>query len=248
MALGRPAITEPARLELRAVQQAIANIRERFKNTDAVIGGLQDADTAAALARASANQSLQSQLDELDRRVTILEGLAREEFTVRMFADEAIDVGSPVRVTGQQAVANCDPDNLLESAAYLGIAASAASAGDEVDVRLPGGIVEISGSAFTTWRPLYAQLGGVTHFPAGNSLPVGVAISADAMAVGYGFNVLGDETFDPTGQDDMAVTYGLAGAASDSGGVLPVVTGEILNAQPVFVYLDDGSLVYSPIG
>lgn len=246
MALGRPAITEPARLELRAVQQAIANIRERFKNTDAVIGNLQDADTAAALARASTNQSLQSQIEELDRRVTILEGLAGEDFTVRMFADEAIDVGSPVRVTGSQAVANCDPDTLLESAAYLGIAASAASPGDEIDIRLPGGIVEISGSSFTTGRPLYGQLGGVTHFPAGNSLPVGVAISATEMAVGYGFNVLGDESFDPVGQDDMAVTRGLA--SSGSGGVLPVVTGEIANAQPVFVYLDDGSLVYSPIG
>lgn len=32
-----------------------------------------------------------------------------------------------------------------------------------------------------------------------------------------------------------------------SGGVLPVVTGEISNGQPVFVYLDDGSLVYTEI-
>lgn len=32
-----------------------------------------------------------------------------------------------------------------------------------------------------------------------------------------------------------------------SGGVLPVVTGEIMDGQPVFVYLDDGSLVYTEI-
>lgn len=32
-----------------------------------------------------------------------------------------------------------------------------------------------------------------------------------------------------------------------SGGVLPVVTGEIVDGQPVFVYLDDGSLVYTEI-
>ncbi len=31
------------------------------------------------------------------------------------------------------------------------------------------------------------------------------------------------------------------------GGVLPVVTGEILSGQPVFVYGPDGSLVYGPI-
>lgn len=30
-------------------------------------------------------------------------------------------------------------------------------------------------------------------------------------------------------------------------GVLPVVTGEIINGQPVFVYADDGSLIYSEV-
>lgn len=34
---------------------------------------------------------------------------------------------------------------------------------------------------------------------------------------------------------------------SSSGGVLPVVTGEIASNQPVFVYLDDGSLVYAEV-
>lgn len=34
---------------------------------------------------------------------------------------------------------------------------------------------------------------------------------------------------------------------SGAGGVLPVVTGEILDEQPVFVFLEDGSLVYSPV-
>jgi len=45
-------------------------------------------------------------------------------------------------------------------------------------------------------------------------------------------------------------TYGRVTAASNgsggggSGGILPVVTGEIISGQPVFVILDDGSLVY----
>jgi hypothetical protein len=44
--------------------------------------------------------------------------------------------------------------------------------------------------------------------------------------------------------------YGRITAASNgsggggSGGILPVVTGEIISGQPVFVILDDGSLVY----
>lgn len=31
-----------------------------------------------------------------------------------------------------------------------------------------------------------------------------------------------------------------------SGGVLPVVTGEIFDDQPVFVFADDGSLIFAP--
>jgi len=34
---------------------------------------------------------------------------------------------------------------------------------------------------------------------------------------------------------------------SASGGILPVVTGEIVSGQPVFVYADDGSLLYTEI-
>lgn len=36
-------------------------------------------------------------------------------------------------------------------------------------------------------------------------------------------------------------------SSTSSGGVLPVVTGEILDGQPVFVYADDGSLIYTEI-
>lgn len=41
--------------------------------------------------------------------------------------------------------------------------------------------------------------------------------------------------------DDGAQTITVAA----NGGVLPVVTGEIVSGQPVFAYLDDGSLVYA---
>lgn len=36
-------------------------------------------------------------------------------------------------------------------------------------------------------------------------------------------------------------------AAEQGGGVLPVVTGEVLSGQPVFVYASDGSLIYAPV-
>lgn len=36
-------------------------------------------------------------------------------------------------------------------------------------------------------------------------------------------------------------------AGGTGSGILPVVTGEIVDDQPVFVYLDDGSLVYAEV-
>lgn len=38
-----------------------------------------------------------------------------------------------------------------------------------------------------------------------------------------------------------------AAAAQDYWGILPVVTGEISGGQPVFVYQEDGSLVYAQV-
>ena len=52
---------------------------------------------------------------------------------------------------------------------------------------------------------------------------------------------------------DNAIVQGTDGRlfvttpTSGSGGVLPMVTGEILDGQPVFMYFDDGSLMYLPV-
>lgn len=48
-------------------------------------------------------------------------------------------------------------------------------------------------------------------------------------------------TFDAKGRATAAAN------GSGGGGILPVVTGEIVSGQPVFVYLDDGSLVYAEV-
>lgn len=53
----------------------------------------------------------------------------------------------------------------------------------------------------------------------------------------------------PEGVDNLYFTDQRARDAvgAVTGGVLPVVTGEIDNGQPVFVYADDGSLIYSEV-
>jgi hypothetical protein len=242
MALGRPAIPNLAKLELLRLQQIVNNIRERFGATDAAINDLADSDTASSLARDREITNLQSQIDELRQLIEDIDTSNTHTITLTA-AEDIADAGIPLFVSADGEASQTDPDALALQG-YVGISVAGASQGDPIEVRLPGGVVLVESASYTTGRPLYAQLGGTTHFPAGNSLPVGIAISATEISVGYGFNVLGDDTFDPTGQDDMAVTKGLAG--DGTGGVLPVVTGEILNAQPVFVYLDDGSLVYSP--
>jgi len=242
MPLGRPSITTPAALQLQMVQQTIANIRERFAATDAVITTLSASGTAAALQAASDLRVIRGQIQDILRRLLILETTGVDDLSVTFTAAEDMDAGTPVWASAEGVVSRLDPDDLALSSGYVGITAEATIQGDPVVVRLPGGVVDVPGSSFTVGRPLYAQLGGVTHSPAGNSLPVGVAIGTEQISVGYGFNVLGDETFDPTGQDDMAMTYGLRG--SGSGGVLPVVTGEV---PPVLVYLPDGNLLYGEV-
>jgi hypothetical protein len=48
-------------------------------------------------------------------------------------------------------------------------------------------------------------------------------------------------------RDSVAQFVPEPGGEIGGGGVLPMVTGEILDGQPVFMYFDDGSLMYAPV-
>lgn len=65
--------------------------------------------------------------------------------------------------------------------------------------------------------------------------------AAPIQSIVAGANVSVDVT------DPANPVVSAAGGGGGGGGVLPVVTGEIDNGQPVFVYADDGSLIYSEV-
>lgn len=241
MPVGKPSITAPARLELTLLQQTVNNIRERIQALEAAYGITEAATNQGLLTANKRDLSTTNTLRRILARLDELEAERADRFLAVLNADENIARGAPVYVSSDGAVSMIDPDNASQCWAFLGVATEAASGGNAVTIGLPGAVVNIPGSTFTAGRPLYASAGGVTHDPAGNALPVGFAIDSDTMSVGYGFNVLGEEVFDASERDSMAVTYGLGGSG---GGVLPLVTGEV---PPVLVYLDDGSLVYSGV-
>lgn len=67
MPIGRPAISTPRALELRAVQLAVDNIRERFQAVDQAVLALQATTTALA-----AGTSVSTRLTRLQREVDAL--------------------------------------------------------------------------------------------------------------------------------------------------------------------------------
>ena len=67
MPIGRPAISTPRALELRAVQLAVDNIRERFQAVDQAVLALQATTTALA-----AGTSVSTRLSRLQREVDAL--------------------------------------------------------------------------------------------------------------------------------------------------------------------------------
>jgi hypothetical protein len=84
MALGKPAIPTPNRVDLRALQTAIANTRERIEALEGALTALQGStvqlqNTTSASASAAQLASLQSQITALAARVTILENITFED-------------------------------------------------------------------------------------------------------------------------------------------------------------------------
>jgi hypothetical protein len=74
MALGRPAITTPNRLDLRAVQDAIGNTRQRIEAIEAQIANATSSASTSSSTSSTVLSTLRAQLAALTIRVTALEG------------------------------------------------------------------------------------------------------------------------------------------------------------------------------
>lgn len=78
----------------------------------------------------------------------------------------------------------------------------------------------------------------------------GTSFSYSTVATGITPGTYGDTSHYPiiTVQSDGRITnITLQPVSGGSGGILPVVTSEVVSGQPVFVILNDGSLVYVPV-
>jgi hypothetical protein len=73
MALGKPAIATPARLEIRAIGDAISNIRQRIEAIEAQTGTNFLSVTQLQNAGNVQISTLRQLLDQLEARVTVLE-------------------------------------------------------------------------------------------------------------------------------------------------------------------------------
>lgn len=77
-----------------------------------------------------------------------------------------------------------------------------------------------------------------------------VTWSGTSPTTGITAGTYGDTSHYPiitVGADGRIYTITLQSVSGGTGGILPVVTGEVVSGQPVFVILNDGSLVYVPV-
>lgn len=211
---GRPAIARTADAPV-GVGQAIDNIRERFARAEAVVNALAASTSAQDQALAAQITALRAQVRSILESLALLEpdaGGGEAVLTRTFSAAEAMSAGAPVWISGQGLVSLIDPADPVSCSGFAGITVGSAAVGGDVDVRMPGSIIEIDGAAFTAGAPIYAALDGVTQAPTGNPLPVGVALDSTFMAVAAGTTALAALGFS-AGEDDMPASVGLVRAA-----------------------------------
>lgn len=209
MPLGKPAVEAPRTFDLRAVQLAVNNIRQRLIAADAEIVRLQS--VADASTSASSIMALQASLVSLQGRVTALEASLGQGDVITLTAQSPVAAFEPVVPVGASQCEPADASDPERIFAVIGIARAAAAAGASVQVQRRGAI-SIPGAVFDAGRAVYVGLGGLTQVPSYGeaAIPVGVAISTGAVWVAPGFPALMALGLYGSAYDDaMPVTWGL---------------------------------------
>jgi hypothetical protein len=207
---GRPAINTPRALDLRGIQNAINNIRERLEALDKAVA----VDVSATLGQQLRSEIsiLRLSLITLTTRVSALETAADGD-TITMIADEAISAGDPVVAVSSTrcAVANASDATLMS--ALIGVATTSAAENATVTIRILGAMT-ITGAAFDSGRAVYVGDTGLTQTPNYESaaVPVGVAVGATTLWVSPGWpslvSIASSSIANPF-TDYMPVTYGM---------------------------------------
>lgn len=211
--IGKPAVIDIRALDLRAVQGAISQIRERLLALDQAATSLITQVNSSGSATNIA--TLQIQLAQLAIRVTALENqVGSGDDIVNLVATTTIVVGDPVVATvpsGCSPVDVTDPEAIY---AVIGIATQSAAPGQNVPVRRWGGM-SLTGVSFTIGRAVYADTVGLTQYPSYSAvaIPLGVATGTTTMWVAPGWPALLALGFDAGYENFLPASVGLVSDA-----------------------------------
>jgi hypothetical protein len=234
--LGAPAIGNVRALEVREINGLLSSVRQRIEAIERLTTTLQN--TAAGPSAASDIQTLKVQLAQLQAVVNSLtSGAASATLTQTLRATSAIRAGYPVYGNGDGTCAEANPNDPATIYSVIGVAKAAAASGNNVLVQL-GGVLTVTGAAFTAFAPVFLGIDGLTHRPeyTNVAVPIGIALSSTTLYVRPGFPSLQYLGAYNDAEWQMPVTYQMLMNA-----VLPLA--QLPTAGDGFAYLSGGTLV-----
>ena len=218
--LGKPAIPTPNALDLRALQTAISNTRQRIEALEAQLGIASSmAQTTSSTTTTNLN-SILTQLSVLAARIAVLENATTTDVAT-FTAGESITIGQCVVPIGPNNVGVADPNDTTRMFGVVGVAISnAAAAGAAVQVQRRGVFAIPGATSFSAGHAVYVDtFGAITQTPDydATAVPIGLAVSGSQIFIAPDWPALLQPTFS-SGIEDSFEAY------------LPVTYRAMLNA------------------
>ena len=218
--LGKPAINTPNALDLRALQTAISNTRQRIEALEAQLGITSSmAQTTSSTTTTNLN-SILTQLSMLAARIAVLENATTTDVAT-FTAGESITIGQCVVPIGPNNVGVADPNDTTRMFGVVGVAISnAAAAGAAVQVQRRGVFAIPGATSFSAGHAVYVDtFGAITQTPDydATAIPIGLAVSGSQIFIAPDWPALLQPTFS-SGIEDSFEAY------------LPVTYRAMLNA------------------